>query len=105
MKVEVKFTANVVENEINSPWYTTVETTEPPFRVTLPSEWVTPLPIEEPTEPGFYKLTFDNGYVTVGQRISKYWYSCSEPGTLTWKTLLGSEEVEDLKLTAVERIA
>lgn len=71
----------------------------------VPAEWCTEISPEEPTEPGYYKFTYDKltqcsvAYKGYGGN----WLTLGTAASFTWENLI--KNGEDFKLLSVERIS
>lgn len=66
--------------------------------VTLPTNWVTPLECPEPTEHGYYKITYANGVKSIVYRGIRGWYSAGDYARNTWQELGNIIAVERIEL-------
>lgn len=79
VKVEFETTADVT----NGRWFGNVM-----GRLTeLKSEWITIIECSEPTEPGYYKVTYSTGVRTIVSRTLNDWYIIGSSRPNTWQEL------------------
>lgn len=97
MRVKVEFEAEA--GYINGHWvvwyrgvYNNIDTT------LLPDAWVTPLECPEPTEQGYYKITYANEVKSIVYKGIRGWYSAGDYARNTWQELGNIVAVERIEL-------
>ncbi len=97
MRVRVEFEAEA--NYTNGHWTVWFNNSHHQLEtVSLPNAWVTPLECPEPTEHGYYKITYANGVKSIVYRGIRGWYSAGDFARNTWQELGNIVAVERIEL-------
>lgn len=103
MRVRVEFEAEATRNEVNDCYSVEILTANNSRVVALiSSECVTPLRVEEPTEPGFYRLRrMDDSYTVAYRSPRGSWFLIGATRSNTWQELGNFSDCKKVDLNAL----
>lgn len=97
MRVKVEFEAEASLH--NEQWLVTFRDAYGVCRqFKPPTNWVTPLECPEPTEHGYFKVTYPNGLKEIVYHTATHWHIFADGRPNTWQELGNIIAVEKIEL-------